>query len=79
MFQITVLVALKVYILYLKSGVVSGKLCICLVSAGACAAIQFIYILAAFGHSHVFCFFFSANQLQVRSKHMAIYSVPLHK
>ena len=61
MFQRTVLVALKVYILYFKLGVVSGKWCRCLVSAGACAAIQFISILATFGHSQAFVLFFGQS------------------
>ena len=62
MFQITVLVALKVYILYLKLGVVS-------VNAGSWlgrVAIQLIAILATFGHSHAFVLFL-ADQLQVKS------------
>ena len=49
MFQITVLVSLKVYILCLKSGIVSGiiALCrgVCGDTVGACAAIQLISIL----------------------------------
>ena len=75
MFQITVLVSLKVYILCLKSGIVSGIIALC---RGVCVDTVHFHTGPSVGHSCSFVLV-SAYQLHVRSERRATHAVPSHE